>query len=262
MTETVPTYTAAQVRGAEKPLLEAGEPLMLRAAASLARVAAGELGRDFGRVLVLVGSGDNGGDALFAGAQLAEIEDVTVDVFLTSDRVHEAGLGAAIAAGARKIDLPEVVAAASDYDLVLDGILGIGASGSSGGDPSTSSGTGGGGSGGDPSTSSGTGGAALRGTARTVVEALLPAVRAGKPRVIAVDLPSGLQPDDGSSDGTVLPASVTVTFGAVKAGLVIGSGPERAGSIVLVDIGLGPGLADVEPVGEADIAAVMDAERP
>jgi len=234
MTETVPTHTAAQVRAAEKPLLEAGEPLMLRAAASLARIAARELGRDFGRVLVLVGSGDNGGDALFAGAHLAEIDDVTVDVFLTSDRVHEAGLGAAIAAGARKLDLPEVVAAASDYDLVLDGILGIGASASP----------------------------ALRGTARTVVEALLPAVRAGKPRVIAVDLPSGLQPDDGSSDGTVLPASVTVTFGAVKAGLVTGSGPERAGSIVLVDIGLGPGVSDVESVGEADIAAVMDAERP
>jgi len=247
MTETVPTYTAAQVRAAEKPLLEAGEPLMLRAAASLARVAARELGHDFGRVLVLVGSGDNGGDALFAGAHLVEIDDVTVDVFLTSDRVHEAGLGAAIAAGARKVDLPEVVAAASDYDLVLDGIVGIGASGSSEGDPSTSSGSGGG---------------ALRGTARTVVEALLPAVLAGKPRVIAVDLPSGLQPDDGSSDGTVLPASVTVTFGAVKSGLVTASGPESAGSIVLVDIGLGPSLADVEPVGDASIAAVMNAEQP
>ncbi len=115
-------------------------------------------------------------------------------MFLTSDRAHVEGLGAAIAAGARKVDLPEVVAAAGDYDLVLDGILGIGASA-------------------DP---------ALRGTARTVVEALLPAVRAGRPRVIAVDLPSGLQPDDGTSDGTVLPASVTVTFGGVKAGLVDG----------------------------------------
>ena len=63
----------------------------------------------------------------------------------------------------------------------------------------------------------------------TVVEALLPAVRAGRPRVIAVDLPSGLHPDDGTSDDVVLPASVTVTFGAVKAGLVAGSGAELAG---------------------------------
>ena len=230
MPETVPTYLADQVRAAEKPLLDAGEPLMRRAAAALAKVAAEELGPEGRRVLVLVGSGDNGGDALFAGAHLAEIADITVDVFLTSDRAHVGGLAAAIAAGARKVDLPEVVSAASDYDVVLDGILGIGASSNP----------------------------ALRGTARAVVEALLPAVRAGKPRVIAVDLPSGLHPDDGSSDGVVLPASVTVTFGAVKAGLVTGSGSERAGSIVLADIGLTPGLTGVEPAGSASVERVVD----
>lgn len=230
MPETVPTYTAAQVRAAEKPLLDAGEPLMRRAAAALARVARSELSAAGGRVLVLAGSGDNGGDALFAGAHLAEFPDVQVDVFLTSDRAHVEGLGAAIAAGARKVELPEVVAAASDYDIVLDGILGIGASAAP----------------------------ALRGTARSVVEALLPAVRNGRPRVIAVDLPSGLQPDDGSSDGVVLPASVTVTFGAVKAGLAVGNGPECAGSIVVVDIGLTPGLADAEPVGSASVERVVD----
>jgi NAD(P)H-hydrate epimerase len=56
-------YLAAEVRAAEQPLLEAGEPLMRRAAAALAA----EL-RDLAphRMLVLVGSGDNGGDALFA----------------------------------------------------------------------------------------------------------------------------------------------------------------------------------------------------
>jgi NAD(P)H-hydrate epimerase len=231
VSESVPTYTAAQVRAAEKPLLDAGEPLMLRAAATLARVAAGELGPDGGRMLVLAGSGDNGGDALFAASHLAEIDDVRVDVFLASDRVHEAGLGAAVAAGARKVDLPEVVSAAADYDLVLDGILGIGAATNP----------------------------ALRGTARTVVEALLPAVRAGKPRVIAVDLPSGLQPDDGTNDGVVLPASVTVTFGAVKVGLVAPNGRSLAGSIVLVDIGLD--LSEADAAGAASVDAVIVAER-
>jgi NAD(P)H-hydrate epimerase len=231
VSESVPTYTAAQVRAAEKPLLDAGEPLMLRAAATLARVAAGELGPDGGRMLVLAGSGDNGGDALFAASHLAEIDDVRVDVFLTSDRVHEAGLGAAVAAGARKVDLPAVVSAAADYDLVLDGILGIGAATNP----------------------------ALRGTARTVVEALLPAVRAGKPRVIAVDLPSGLQPDDGTNDGVVLPASVTVTFGAVKVGLVAPNGRALAGTIVLVDIGLD--LREAGAAGAASVDAVIVAER-
>ncbi len=112
---------------------------------------------------------------------------------------------------------------------MLDGILGIGAGASP----------------------------ALRGIARTAVETLLPFVRDGKPRVIAVDLPSGLQPDDGSSDDAVLPASVTVTFGAVKAGLVTGSGSKLAGRLVLVDIGLGPGLSEVEASGEAQVSEIV-----
>ena len=52
-----------------------------------------------------------------------------------------------------------------------------------------------------------------------VVEALLPAVVAGRVRVVAADVPSGLHPDTGEADAAVLPAHVTVTFGAVKAGL-------------------------------------------
>jgi NAD(P)H-hydrate epimerase len=227
--ETVPAYTSAQVRAAEKPLLEAGEPLMHRAAGALAAIARRELGEAGRRVLVLAGGGDNGGDALFAGAELAEVADIEVDVLLTSDRAHVAGLGAAIAAGARKVDLPAVIEAAADYDLVLDGILGIGASAD----------------------------AALRGTARTVVDALLPAVRAGRPRVVAVDLPSGLHPDAGTADDAVLPASLTVTFGAVKTGLVTAEGPKRTGRLVLVDIGLGPGLAAVDPAGEASVDEVI-----
>jgi len=56
-------YTAAQVRAAEIPLLDAGEPLMRRAASALAA----ELrGPSPARILALVGAGDNGGDALFA----------------------------------------------------------------------------------------------------------------------------------------------------------------------------------------------------
>ena len=229
MAERVPLYLAAQVRAAERPLLDAGEPLMRRAAGALARIVHSDLGEAGGRVLVLAGSGDNGGDALFAAAHLATEKGVRVDVVLTSERVHEAALAAATAAGARTIEISDAIAAASGYDLVLDGILGIGAS---------------------PS-------AALRGTARAVVETLLPAVRGGRPRVVADDVPSGLQPDDGTSDAVVLPAAVTVTFGAAKAGLFTGTGPRLAGRIVLVDIGLMPGLADVEPAGEASVAALV-----
>ncbi|MEZ0449077.1 NAD(P)H-hydrate epimerase, partial [Cellulomonas sp. ICMP 17802] len=69
------TWTSAQVRAAEQPLLAAGVPLMERAAFALhVHVAAALVdlrGRVTGaRVVVLVGSGNNGGDALYAGALL------------------------------------------------------------------------------------------------------------------------------------------------------------------------------------------------
>ncbi len=231
----VPVYTAAQVRAAEAPLLASGAPLMRRAAAALATVIGEEL-RQFAtptRVLVLAGGGDNGGDALFAAAELiersvrepaADAARPSVDVFLAGTRVHEAGLAAATAAGVQDVDAAE--AQETDYGLVVDGVLGTGTTG-------------------EPT---------LRGTVRGVVTALLPRVRAHTARVVAVDLPSGLHPDDGTSgDGLVLPADVTVTFGGVKAGLVRAAGPSLAGRVVLVDIGLGERLAAVEPAGTASV---------
>lgn len=88
--------------------------------------------------------------------------------------------------------------------------------------------------------------------------ALRPRVHAGLTRVIAVDLPSGLHPDEGTTaDDSVLPADVTVTFGGVKAGLVRGEGPAMAGRVVLVDIGLGPALASVSAQGEASVSRIV-----
>lgn len=220
MTELVrvPTYTAAQVRAAEAPLLTAGEPLMARAAAALGHLVRGELADvdRRGRVLVLAGSGDNGADALYAASALADIADI--DIVLTGSRAHPEALAAARATGATPIDAADVDP--RSYDVVIDGILGIGTAA-------------------DP---------ALRGLARRVVTALLPAVREGRPRVVAADLPSGLHPDTGeTSDDVVLPASVTVTFGAVKAGMP--AAPHLTGRIVLVELGLrlpdGGGAADV-----------------
>lgn len=226
MPETVSTYSAAQVRAAEAPLLAAGVPLMRRAAAALAAIVREELADAFDpRVLVLVGSGDNGGDALFAAAELASAAEV--DLLLVADRFHEEALAAAVAAGAARVELPAARDAASGYDVLIDGILGIGAT------------------------------SPLRGTAREAIEALLPAVRAGRPRVVAVDVPSGLHPDTGEADDAVLPAAITVTMGAVKTGLVSGRGSELAGRVILVDLGLGQGLADEEPVGEASVDLVV-----
>jgi NAD(P)H-hydrate epimerase len=223
MPERVPAYSAAQVRDAEEPLLEIEAPLMARAAGALARVGAELLpAGSRGRVLVLAGRGNNGGDALFAAEELQTTADC--DILLTATTVHEDGFAAAVAAGARVVSRDDAVAAS--YDLILDGILGIGTSV-------------------DPS---------LRGPAREIVAAL----RGTTATVVAVDVPSGLHPDSGTtSDDIVLPASVTVTFGALKSGLIRGRGPELAGRIVLVDIGLRDALTAVRPVEWGEVERII-----
>jgi NAD(P)H-hydrate epimerase len=219
-------YSAAQVRAAEAPHLAAGEPLMRRAAAALAttlRRMLADAGAPSGPVVLLVGSGDNGGDALWAGAELAA-EGVAVAAVPTSERLHAEGAAAARAAGMQFVDStnPEAVADAfASSAVIVDGILGTGTSAAP----------------------------ALRGRARELVAAAIPIARAGGIRVVAVDLPSGIHPDDGSvPDPTVLRADVTVTFGAIKAGLLLEPAAGYAGRIELVDLGLGPELATMTPL--------------
>ncbi|MBF4603823.1 NAD(P)H-hydrate epimerase [Curtobacterium sp. VKM Ac-2884] len=226
-------YGGDQIRAAERPHLDAGEPLMQRAADGLARIVGDLLddpavrpGDGPGSVLLLVGSGDNGGDALFAGARLAAAGR-HVAVLRVGSRVHEAGLAAALDAGARLLDDPAgpeavVTDAALDADLVLDAILGIGVRGP----------------------------AALRSPAREVVDAIRELARDQRaPFVVAVDVPSGIDVDTGGiADDHVLHADVTVTFGGVKAGLLTGPAATLAGRIELVDVGIGTDLATMEPL--------------
>ena len=95
-------WTAAQVKAAEQPHIDAGEPLMQRASAGLAHEVERLLqARDRwpAPVVLLVGSGSNGGDALFAGAALADA-GCAVTVVPTGTRLHEEGLAADRASGA------------------------------------------------------------------------------------------------------------------------------------------------------------------
>ncbi|KQQ01525.1 MULTISPECIES: NAD(P)H-hydrate epimerase [unclassified Rathayibacter] len=222
-------YSSAQVRAAEAPHLARREPLMQRAARGLARelraaLAARPARRGAGSLLVLVGPGNNGGDALYAAAEMAASgSDVTL--VMTGERAHPRGLAVALDEGCGTVsagDANALAAAVARADVVVDGILGIG-----------------------------TAAPALRGRAREVVAVVMDFVarRESPPTVVAVDLPSGIGPDDGSvPDPTVLRADTTVTFGAIKAGLLLPPGASYAGRIRLVDLGLGPDLADVEPL--------------
>jgi len=208
------------VRAAEAVLLArmpAGA-LMQRAAAGLAAALADELravtGRVSGsRVVVLVGAGDNGGDALFAGARLAA-RGARVDVVQLAPSCHEAGSTALTACGGRHHDVHDLEpAAALDgvtpllrvADLVVDGIVGIG------------------------------GRPGLRQPAATVVGALAELLP-DRARIVAVDLPSGVDVDAGTLPASHVVADVTVTFGAAKPCLLLPPASRAAGRLRLVEL--------------------------
>jgi hydroxyethylthiazole kinase-like uncharacterized protein yjeF len=285
----IEAFTAADVRAAEEPLLaaERGFPggLMHRAATALAlhvrrllrRRAGGRGGVAGATVVGLVGAGNNGGDALHALALLAGHGVRTVAV-LVGARAHEGGLAAFRAAGGRVLRLAadddaarggatsstpawlgDVLAEAAAADVVLDGLLGIGARGG------------------------------LRGPAAELVQLLaevlgqLEAAGGGargtgaagpargegsvalRPAVVAVDLPSGIDVDTGAVPGAVLPADLTVTFGVPKPALLLPPAVHLAGRLEVVDLGLEPVLAagSAEPavrrLGPADVADLWPA---
>lgn len=117
-------HTVAQVRAAETAAMRdlPDGVLMQRAAAGLAHAVLDYLGGGYGRrVLLLVGSGDNGGDALYAATLLCR-RGVAVDALLLGSSHHEAGLEAMLAAGGRVVDSLEDVS----VDVVVDAIVGIG----------------------------------------------------------------------------------------------------------------------------------------
>jgi hydroxyethylthiazole kinase-like uncharacterized protein yjeF len=209
-------YRVADVRRAEEALMARlpEDALMLRAATGLARRCAELLADRFGavygrRVLLLVGAGNNGGDALHAGALLARRGAAVEALLLNPARAHRSGLDALRGAHGRVVDRVPATT-----DLVIDGILGIGGRGG------------------------------LRDDAASVVADAsgAPAADGRPPAVVAVDLPSGIDVETGAVEGRAVRADVTVTFGALKPGLLTGDGAVHSGLVELVDIGLDPWL--------------------
>ena len=242
----IEAWSAAQVREAEEPLLAAGVPLMERAAFALSRVVLDDLrarrhlcggGSVRGaQVALLVGPGNNGGDALFAGAYLAR-RGVAVTACLVAGNAHQAGLSAFVKAGGRVVRDITRIAEAVTADVIVDGLLGIGATGP------------------------------VRGNTCAVIEALLAALpEAPNPRrpwVVAVDAPSGIGVDDGAVAGPVLPADRTVTFGVAKPGLLLPPAAHLAGLVTIVDIGIPLGVSPlVRRLEPANVAACWVAPVP
>ena len=81
----------------------------------------------------------------------------------------------------------------------------------------------------------------------------------GAALIVAVDLPSGVDADTGVVEGAAVHADVTVTFGALKPGLLVGAGAEHAGEVRWVDIGLEPYLpaADLFVLEVDDVSTAL-----
>ncbi len=204
----IEAHAVADVYAAEEALmarLEEGE-LMARAVEGLAAVAAARLEEQGGvTVAALVGPGNNGADALYAAARLAEAGVGAVAVH--HDRVHAGAREAAEAAG---VVLTTDATVLAEADLVLDGILGIGAR------------------------------PGLPDWARAWVAALPESAY-----VIAVDLPSGQDPSGRALDPDGVLADETVTFSVAKPVHLLPPTEQACGVLTVVDIGV---QVDAPPV--------------
>jgi hydroxyethylthiazole kinase-like uncharacterized protein yjeF len=216
--------TAEQTRQIDKQCADLGLPtevLMENAGKAVAE----EMGRILGavneqNVLTLIGPGNNGGDGLVAARYLHDW-GAKVSLYLCSQRPPE-DVNLRLA---RKRGMPEI-AATSDEDLerldellssatvVIDALFGTGKS------------------------------RPLTGIFSRVLDRIS-RTKTDKPqlRIVAVDIPSGLNADTGATDPSCLHADNTVTLGFLKTGLFNFPGPSRTGKVSVVDIGIPEHLA-------------------
>ena len=194
------------------------------------------------RILVIVGPGNNGGDGLVAARYLDDW-GAEVTVYLCSQRprddknlalvrersitVFEAGQDN------NSSDLDNFLASS---DIVIDSIFGTGTS------------------------------RPVEGIFKQVLGRLATAKEQRTELfVIAVDVPSGLNSDTGTVDSVCPNADVTVTLGYPKPGLFNFPGAERAGEVIIVDIGIPPNLAQdvtTELITGAWAKAVLPSRHP
>ena len=200
----VAALTAEQSAALDRRAHERGvpEPVLMENAGRSAALILQTLHPE-GRVVAAIGSGHNGGDALVALRSLRAWGRDVAAHFTGASGAHEP-LAHSFEVPRLDADAFEQAAAASG--VLIDGILGTGAKG------------------------------APRGEAARAIRSL---VGAGRP-VVALDLPSGVDPDTGAVPGDAVRADVTVCFGAPKRGLFFQPGRSHCGRLMAVEIGFPP----------------------
>ncbi|MFH1647714.1 MAG: NAD(P)H-hydrate dehydratase [Chloroflexota bacterium] len=216
--------TAEQTRQIDRECAKRGTPvatLMENAGRAVAEATLAALGTAVEQhVLCLVGGGNNGGDGLVAARYLHD-RGAKVDVYLCSKRpaedanlklIRERGV-TCIEAGQDK-GLKKLQGLLASATGVIDALLGTGRL------------------------------RPLDGVFRQVLEKVVAARKDRNFKIIAVDLPSGMDADTGAVDPACLHADLTVTLAFPKPGLFRFPGAERVGELKIVDIGIPESLAD------------------
>lgn len=165
------------------------------------------------RVAIFCGRGNNGADAFVAARHLLA-RSIKNDIFLAgkiTDIKDEAkiNLDALLKLNQKITEVgPENISRVrkniSRYGLIIDGLLGVGVSGS----------------------------------VRGIIKDLIDAINSSTARVLAIDIPSGLDATTGSALGCCVMADRTVTFMAMKRGMARGMGPDACGRIIVKDLGV------------------------
>ncbi len=217
--------TAEQMREIDRRAASIGlttETLMENAGRAVAEATRKYIGNVIGRhILVLVGPGNNGGDGLVASRYLDDW-GAEVNIYLCSQRsTADKNLASAKERGISIIQVDrdegfsDLDKSLSSSEVVIDAVFGTGKS------------------------------RRVEGVFKQVLTRVA-AAKQSNPKliVIAVDLPSGLDSDTGAVDPSCPHADVTVTLGYPKFGLFNFPGAERAGEVIVADIGIPPSLAD------------------
>jgi len=216
-----PAATRDEIRAFDRYAIEVlgvpGVVLMENAGRQIAEAARAMLaGRAKPRVVILAGPGNNGGDGFVVARHLA-MAGIRPEVALlaprekivgdadTNLRVLEAmGPSVRVLAGAARAMLGELRPLLAEADLLVDGLLGTG----------------------------------TRGEIREPYASAIGAVNDARRPVLAIDIPSGLDPDTGKPLGPTVRATKTVTMAAVKVGFRKPGAEQYTGEVVLADIGV------------------------
>lgn len=243
--------TAAEMRLLDRATIEGGgtpgEVLMERAGGGVVLGMHKRYGSPLGmRILVACGTGNNGGDGFVAARYLAlhgaevhvvvagDLGKIRGDALTHLERMRRVGL--AVTAIASEAELQRLVDTRDQWDFAVDALLGTGARG------------------------------APEGPVADAVQILRQLDEAGT-RIVAVDLPTGVDADTGAIARRAVRADLTVSFGAPKRGHFLYPARAFVGTLEVVDIGLSldavrAGTFPVSLATAPDMAALIPTRDP